>query len=172
MKREQLSPRQAGPSPSAGIDGTDRRIIATLRSHPRCSMTELARRAGVARGTALSRLRRLEEEGVIKGYGPDLDGAKVGFSVTAFTTLEISQNTLEATVSQLAQIPEVMEVHTITGSGDLLCRISATSNDHLHQVIQAVVAIPEVTRSSSDLCLRTSLRRELADLIVHDCGPD
>jgi len=120
----------------------------------------------VARGTALSRLRRLEDEGIIRGYGPDLDGAQIGYAVTSFTTLEIFQNTLAATLSQLEEIPEVMEVHTVTGTGDLLCRVVAQSNDHLHEVIQRIVAIPEVARSSSDLCLTTALRRDLADLIT------
>lgn len=160
-----LTATPAPPGPPA-LDSIDRNVIATLRLYPRCSMTELARRVGVARGTALSRLRRLEDEGIIRGYGPDLDGAQIGYAVTSFTTLEIFQNTLAATLSQLEEIPEVMEVHTVTGTGDLLCRVVAQSNDHLHEVIQRIVAIPEVARSSSDLCLTTALRRDLADLIT------
>lgn len=148
------------------LDPLDRELLMILRQHPRCSMTELARRAGIARGTANARLARLESSGVVLGYGPDIDASRVGFRVTAFTTLEISQDTLATTVSHLLAIPEVLEVHTVTGTGDLLCRIVARTNDHLHDVIQKIVAIPTVAKSSSDLCLTTAFRRDVVDLVT------
>ena len=57
------------------LDDTDRSILRTLRRHPRASITEIARRAGFARGTVYGRLERLERDGVITGWGPELDTA-------------------------------------------------------------------------------------------------
>lgn len=128
-------------------------------------MADVARLAGVARGTAYSRLDRLEAEGVITGYGPDIDPGRAGYGVTAFCTLDILQGSHDKTTSALAAISEVIEVHTVTGVGDLLCRIIARSNDHLHEVLQQIAALPEVTRSQTQLALNTSHRRSVAEVV-------
>jgi DNA-binding Lrp family transcriptional regulator len=130
-------------------------------------MTDLARFAGVARGTAYARLDRLERNGVIVGYGPEVDPRMAGFEVLAFSTLEIAQGSHEPTTASLAQIPEILEVHTITGRGDILCRVAARSNDHLHDVIQAMTSIPSVRRATTQLALNTSFSRSAVDLIVN-----
>ena len=108
---------------------------------------ELARRAGVARGTAQARLDRLVARGVVRGFGPEIDPPSLGYPVLAFTTLEIAQAGVDELVAHLVAIPEVLEVHTITGPGDLLCRIVARSNDHLQAVIAAVLAGPSINRA-------------------------
>jgi len=86
---------------------------------------EASRRLGAARGTVQARLDRMRERGVITGYGPDVDPAALGYEVTAFITLEIRQaGGHDPVAERLAAIPEVLEVHTITGAGDMLCRWS------------------------------------------------
>lgn len=146
------------------LDDTDRSILAVLRLHPRASLTELAAAVGIARGTLYSRLDRLTRTGVITGYGPDVDPRAAGFGVLAFCTLEIQQGTHDDTVRALADIPEMLEIHTVTGVGDLLCRIIARSNDDLHDVLQRVTSVPGVRRSQTQLALATSHRRHVADL--------
>lgn len=141
-------------------------MIAALRRHPRASIAELARSVDISRGTAYSRLERLEREGVVTGYGPDIDEAQAGFSVLAFTMLEISQGSHDDTIARLRLIPEILEIHTVTGGGDLLCRVVARSNDHLHEILQRVVAIPSVTRTETQLSLSSTRRRTAADLLA------
>jgi len=148
------------------IDATDRRLIAALRSRPRASITELSRRTNLARGTVQTRLDRLHKQGVITGHGPDLAPSASGYSVVAFATLSIAQGGHDALVERLASVPEILEVHVITGSGDLLCRVVAHTNDHLHELIQRIVAMPEVTRTDTQLALSTPVFRTLADLFV------
>ena len=58
-------------------------------------------------------------------------------------------------------IPQVLEVHVVTGAGDLLCRVAARSNDHLHDVIQRIVRIDGAIRSQSQLALDTPVQRTL-----------
>lgn len=146
------------------LDETDRSILAALRMRPRGSLTELSSAVGIARGTLYSRLDRLTRTGVIIGYGPDVDPRAAGFGVLAFCTLEIQQGTHDDTVRALADIPELLEIHTVTGAGDLLCRIIARSNDDLHEVLQRVTSVPSVRRSQTQLALATSHRRHVADL--------
>ncbi len=148
------------------LDHVDLRLLAALRDTLRPTHSAIARLVNIARGTVYSRLERLEADGIITGYQPKLDPRQAGFDVVAFATLEISQGTHDATTAALASIPEVLEIHTITGVGDLLCRIVAHSNDHLHQILQTVTSIPTVSRSSSQLALATPHRRELVDLLL------
>ncbi len=147
------------------LDDTDRALIGALRAGGRVSNTQLATAVGLARGTVQSRLARLEDLGVIQSWGPELDARATNYGVTAFTTLSIAQGTHDDVVAHLASIPEVIEVHVVTGAGDLLCRVVATSNDHLHELMQRIVAMPGVIRSESQLALHSPVQRTLADLV-------
>lgn len=146
------------------LDDIDRGILRALRRRPRASLTDVAAGVGIARGTLYSRLDRLTRAGVITGYGPDIDPRVAGYGVLAYCTLEIQQGTHDETVRALADIPEMLEIHTITGPGDLLCRIVARSNDDLHEILQRVTSVPTVRRSQTQLALATSHQRHLADL--------
>ncbi len=153
---------------TGALDRSDRQLIAALRSAPRSSIAQLARTIGVARGTVHTRLARMQERGVIRGYGPDIDAGAAGYDVRAFTTLAIAQGAHERTISYLRAIPEILEVHTITGGGDLLLRIVAQTNEHLHQVLQRVASIPDATRTETHLALATPIQRSVADLIAEE----
>ena len=95
---------------------------------------EASRRLGAARGTVQARLDRMGERGVITGYGPEVDPAALGYEVTAFITLEIRQPAATTRRGTAGRDPEVLEVHTITGVGDLLCRVVARTNSDLQRV--------------------------------------
>ncbi len=150
----------------SGLDLLDRRLIGRLRAAPHSTVSDLARNLDCARGTVLTRLRRLEERRVIVGYGPDVDAAAAGLGVLAFTTLAISQGSHTRVVDHLRTIPEILEIHTVTGSGDLLVRIVARSNDHLHLILQRVVASSDVNRTETQLALSSTVLRTIADLVV------
>jgi DNA-binding Lrp family transcriptional regulator len=147
-------------------DRSDELLIAVIRSHRRATVSEVARRTGMARGTVHSRLDRLEQTGVITGYGPDVDPHAAGFDVLAFTTLAIAQGAHERVVDGLRAVPEIIEIHTVTGAGDLLLRIVARSNDHLHEILQRVSHLDDVVRTETQLALSTSLQHTVADLIA------
>ncbi len=128
--------------------------MALLTAEPRIGVLECARRLGVARGTVQARLEKLQRRGIIRGFGPDLDPAALGYGVTAFVTLEIRQSRgHDAVAEHLTGIPEVLEAHTITGGGDLLCRIVARSNADLQRVIDQIVAHDGIVRASTIIAL-------------------
>jgi DNA-binding Lrp family transcriptional regulator len=136
------------------VDGLDARMIDLLGAEPRIGVLELARRLGVARGTVQARLDKLMARGVVRGFGPDIAPAALGFGVTAFVTLEIRQRYgHDAVAAHLNEIPEVLEAHTITGSGDLMCRIVARSNADLQRVIDQVVGYEGIVRASTIIAL-------------------
>ena len=148
------------------LDASDQALLAALRAQPRASITNLARITGFARGTVQTRLDRLVQRGAVRGFGPDLDPVLVGAPVMAFTTLSISQGSHDDLIDLLAAVEEILDVHVITGSGDLLCRVVASSNDHLHDVLQQIVRMPGVTRADSQLALSTPVSRTLADQLL------
>ncbi len=114
------------------LDALDVALLTALRDHPRAGALELARVTGVARATVSARLRRLEEAGVVTGYGPDIDVTAAGFGVQAFVTLEIAQGAIEAVRRDLEAIPGVLEAHATTGSGDV---VRSTSVISLSQIV-------------------------------------
>lgn len=140
------------------MDDIDRNLIELFTAEPRIGVLEASRRLGIARGTAQSRLDKLQRSGVISGWGPALSPEALGYPVTAFLTLEIRQGAgHEAVARHLAQIPEVLEAHTITGAGDMWARVVARSNADLQRVIDQALADPAIVRSSTVIALATQI---------------
>jgi len=141
-------------SSPVSLDALDADLVALLTEEPRIGVLECARRLRVARGTVQARLDKLVARGVIRGFGPEVSPGAIGFGVTAFVTLEIRQRYgHDPVAAHLAEIPEVLEAHTITGSGDLLCRIVARSNADLQRVIDVVVSYQGIVRASTIIAL-------------------
>lgn len=137
-----------------GLDDLDRRLLSLFADEPRIGVLEASRRLQVARGTVQARLDRLTRTGVITGWGPRISPAALGYPVTAFITLEIDQHPGRDEIrTRLARIPEVLECWTVTGSGDLWCRIVARSNADLQRVIDAVVQDRSVVRTATVIAL-------------------
>jgi DNA-binding Lrp family transcriptional regulator len=148
------------------IDRLDGALIELLAAEPRVGVLEASRRLRVARGTVQARLERLQERGVITGYGPEVDPAALGYEVTAFITLEIRQaGGHDPVAERLAAIPEVLEAHTITGSGDMLCRVVARTNADLQRVLDAIVSTEGVVRSATLISLATQVPYRVLPLV-------
>jgi DNA-binding Lrp family transcriptional regulator len=104
--------------------------------------------------------------GVITGYGPDVDPAALGYEVTAFITLEIRQAGGDDPVAErLAATPEILEVHTITGASELLCRVVARINADPQRVLDAIVSTEGVIRSATLISLATQVRYRILPLV-------
>ncbi|WP_412540741.1 Lrp/AsnC family transcriptional regulator [Longispora sp. K20-0274] len=148
------------------IDDLDVRLLKLLAAEPRIGVLECSRRLGVARGTAQARLDRLVERGVLRGFGPELDPVALGYGVMAFITLEIRQRRGHQPVAEhLAGIPEVLEAHTITGSGDMMCRIVARSNADLQRVIDEIVSVDGIVRASTIIALEEQIHYRVLPLV-------
>ena len=157
------------------MDDLDRRLIDLFATDPRVGVLEASRRLGVARGTVQARIDKLESSGVVTGYGPELSPDALGYPVTAFLTLEIRQGSAElsgrdgaghdAVGTHLAAIPEVLEAHTITGAGDLMCRVVARSNTDLQRVIDQIVGYEGIVRASTIIVLAEQIAYRTTPLV-------
>ena len=147
------------------VDLVDAAVLDLFAAEPRIRVLEASRRLRLARGTVQARLDKLASRGIVTGWGPQIDTGALGFPVTAFVTLEIAQSGHDAIGGRLASIPEVLEVHTITGNGDLLCRVVARSNADLQRVIDQVVATDGIGRTSTVIALATQVGHRVLPLV-------
>jgi DNA-binding Lrp family transcriptional regulator len=148
-----------------GIDELDARLIRALCDTPRAGVMELARQLGVARGTVQARLDKLQQRAIISGFDPDLDIRRMGYEVLAFVSLEIAQGRLDDVCAHLREIPEVLEIHSVTGPGDLHCRVVARTNDHLQHVIGRILEVKGIGRSTTQIAMTEQLRLRVLPLV-------
>ena len=154
----------------ARLDTLDLALLRALTEHPKAGALELSRQLGVARGTVQARLQRLEESGVVTGYGPDVDLSAAGFGVQAFVTLEIAQGALEDVTADLVAMPGVLEAHATTGAGDVLCRVAARSHGELQEVLLQLGRSASVVRSTSVIALSEIVPMRTLPLLLSDGG--
>jgi DNA-binding Lrp family transcriptional regulator len=146
-----------------GIDALDARLIRAISNTPRAGVMELTRQLGVARSTITARLDKLLERGIICGF--DLDLRAMGYEVLAFVSIEIAQGQLRHVAKHLREIPEVLEIHSVTGPGDLHCRVVAHTNDHLQRVIDRILEVQGIDRITTQIALAEQLRLRVLPLV-------
>jgi DNA-binding Lrp family transcriptional regulator len=147
------------------LDRLDLEILRKLCDDARTGVVELSSALGISRNTVQSRVRRLEESGVLTGYQPRVDLAEAGLAVQAFVALEINQVGMASVVSGLARIPQVLEVHATTGREDLLVRVATATQAELQELVVHILAIPGVVHSSTTLALTTPLPYRVIPLL-------
>jgi len=147
------------------LDALDVAILAALRDSPRAGYQELSRALQVSRATVQARLDRLERDGIVTGYGPNVELAAAGFPVLAFATLEIAQGRLDEVTAAMRSIPSVVEAYATTGPGDVHCRLAASSHEDLQLVLIEVSQIPGVARSTSVVALSRLVEYRSVELL-------
>jgi DNA-binding Lrp family transcriptional regulator len=147
------------------LDPTDLKILLALIRDPRIQIGELSETLGIARNTAQSRVRRLLRAGVLRPGGREIDLDAVGYDVVAFVTIEVSHRELDGVVAALRLIPQVLEVHEISGRGDVWCRVVATDTHNLQASLRQVLRIKGVIRTETVLALHTHIPYRTEPLI-------
>ncbi len=139
------------------LDHTDRKIIAVLANEGRISNLELADRIGLSPTPCSRRVRRLEEEGIIMGYGARINPAAMGQSVSVMVQVRLSQQTpadIEAFMSAIHRLPEIKECLLVTGDLDYVLKVQTKDVEALRDfVLKELKAIPSVSETSTMLIL-------------------
>jgi DNA-binding Lrp family transcriptional regulator len=139
------------------MDTIDSTLLQFLRANARTPVALLARQAGVTRATALARIRRLEERGVIRGYtvlemtSEDGVRAHVSIKVTPQSQVRVEQ--------ALAQMTTVQSLHSVSGAADLIAVVVALSTPGLDVALDAIRNLPGVRSTESAILLREKWRR-------------
>ncbi len=141
------------------LDQIDRRILAELQEDGRMTNVELARRAGISAPPCLRRVRRLEEDGVIRGYHADSDPQKLGWAITFFAIVGLEsqkETVLAGFEAEVATWPEVRECHMIRGGSDFLLKLVARDTAHENLLTQRLTGADQVGRVQTLQTIRTS----------------
>jgi len=139
------------------INETDKQILRILQGNSRTTNAEIARQVGMAPSAILERIRKLEERGVIKGYGAQLAGHAIGRGLLAFIFVRMEDMVGESKAAKaLARIPEVLEVHHVAGEDCFLVKVRAASTEALGRLLgEQIGPIKGVRSTRTTIVLRT-----------------
>ena len=140
------------------VDPVNARLLAELQEDPRLSMAELGRRMGMSAPAVTERVRRLEEQEVIRGYRLELDPAALGLPVAAYVRIRPNPGQLPKIAELARQIEEVVECHRVTGEDCFVLKVHMPSIDQLDRLLDLFLAHGSTTTSiiqSSPVPLRS-----------------
>jgi Lrp/AsnC family transcriptional regulator, leucine-responsive regulatory protein len=146
--------------PQVELDATDRRIIAVLQAEGRISNLELADRIGLSPTPCSRRLKRLEESGVILGYGARINPAALGLGISAIVSVRLARQSpadIEEFLTAVRRHPEITECLLVTGNLDYILRIRVEDVDALKTfILTKMKPISCVSETSTMLILEAS----------------
>ena len=137
------------------LDDVDRKLIEALMNNSRASMRQLAIELDVALGTIGNRLKRLEQENIIKGYNVILDPAKVGWEMTVIVGLRITKGRMIEVQKRIAEDPRVFLVYDVTGDYDSFVVAKVEDTDDLNDLTKGVLTSEGIERSLTHVVLNT-----------------
>ena len=135
------------------LNETDKKILKNLLDDARFSSRQIAKNVGVSVGTVLSRIKRMEENGLIKGYSAILDHEKLGYELTVVTEITVSKGRLVEMESEIAKMPGVCGVYDVTGLTDAIIIAKFKSREDLGKFTKHLLALPYVERTNTHVVL-------------------
>ena len=135
------------------MDDTDRQLLSLLRKDARASVATLARKLGVSRGTVTNRVRKLEDEHVIIGYGVRLRPDAEPNQIRAWMGVRVDGNQTRSVVASLLGEPGVAALHDTNGRWDLLAELRAESNAELSAVLERVRLVKGIANTETSILL-------------------
>lgn len=141
------------------LDRHDRAILKELSAEGRLPVTELASRVGLSKTPCQVRLKRLIEEGFIRGFRADLDPERLGLDHVAFAEVKLSDTreaALTAFNAAVRMVPEIESCHMIAGAFDYLLKVRTADIREYRRVLGEVIsALPHVESSSTHVAMET-----------------
>lgn len=135
------------------MDQIDERMLALLRRDGRASMAELGRAVGLSRTAALARVRRMEDEGVIRGYRAEVTDERAAAAHVARVAIVVRTPDVRVYVRRLLTLPEVTEVESVAGEYDLLVRLATDTAGNLDAVLDRLASWRETVRTTTFVVL-------------------
>jgi DNA-binding Lrp family transcriptional regulator len=137
------------------LDETDVKILKVLTADARLSSRQIAKQCDISIGTALSRIKKMEIEGIIKGYTAILDQEKLGYELTVVTEITVSKGRLLEMENEIARIPNVCCVYDLTGLADAAIIAKFKNREDLSKFTKHLLSLPYVERTNTHVVLTT-----------------
>lgn len=142
------------------LDEVDKIILNMLQEDARKPFKEMAEKAGVSEATIHVRVKRLQKEGVIKGFKAIVDPKLVGKSTTAFILVKADQRTFSKAMEKIKGMDDVYEVYDVTGSYYAILKVRTKDTEELASLIDEIGSVEGVTATETAVVLR-SIKEEL-----------
>jgi DNA-binding Lrp family transcriptional regulator len=153
-------------------DPTDAALLQALTADPRAATAALAERVGLSRNTVKARLTRWAAVGALSTFERTITPEFLGYPLRAFVFTNVEQRLLTVVANALSNVPEVVEVHGLSGATDLLIQVVARDADDLYRVAGHILSIRGVQRTNTALVMRDLVGFRLTPLIDRICaGP-
>jgi Lrp/AsnC family leucine-responsive transcriptional regulator len=140
------------------LDKTDRKILDIVSADARISITELARQVALSKTPVLARLKRLEKQGVIRGYSAQIDPVRLGLDHVAFVEVKLSdtrEKALSAFNAAVAAVPEIEECHMIAGAFDYLLKVRTRDMTRYRIVLgERISRMPHVAHTATHVAMQ------------------
>ena len=147
------------------LDRFDLDLLSALSADPRATVVALAERLGLSRNTVQARMARLERAGVFLSYERAISSAALGFPIEAFISAIVRQADLPRITAELAHVPEIVQVHGLSGQVDLLVRVACRDTQHLFDTDARILAIDGVERTETSLVMGEVIGYRVAPLM-------
>lgn len=129
------------------LDAVGRTLVLALQENARASYAELGRLVGLSPPAVAERVKRLEEQGVLKGFRAEVDRARMGYSLSAFVRLRCRADKFPAVEEFARAVPEVVECHEVAGEDAYVFKVIARSIQHLDETLLRLAAFGATTSS-------------------------
>ncbi|MGQ9720703.1 MAG: Lrp/AsnC family transcriptional regulator [Candidatus Jordarchaeum sp.] len=137
------------------IDNIDKKILKELLANARQSHREIAKKIEVSVGTVVTRTKKMEEEGLIKGYTAILDHERLGYELTVVTEITVSQGRLLEVDKEISKNPHTCAVYDVTGTVDAIIVAKFRNRNELSNFTKGLLSIPYVERANTHVVLNT-----------------
>jgi DNA-binding Lrp family transcriptional regulator len=141
------------------MNSTDEALLSLLLDNGRESTSALARKLSISRATVQSKIKRLEETGVIQGYSAQLGDEYANRLVSAHVLITVHQKQTAQTNLKLSAIPQIRALFAISGDYDLIAVVRTETTEQLSRILDDIGNLEGVERTNSSLILETKLRR-------------
>ena len=135
------------------MDELEKKVVRALNQNSRKSFREIAKEIGTSAPVVISKIKRLEEAGAIKGYIPILDPEYFGYTLMAVVALRISHGKLIEAQERIAEDPRVMAIYDVTGDWDSIVIAYFKSREDLDSFIKRILAQKYVDRTVTHIVL-------------------
>ncbi|RSB59382.1 Lrp/AsnC family transcriptional regulator [Atlantibacter subterranea] len=143
------------------IDDIDRQILACLAEDARLSLKVLSGKVGLSSPSTAERLKRLEEKGVIQGYGARINLASLGYSLQALVRVKPLPGMLHKVEKMIQALPECIECDKVTGEDCFVMRLVVRSIDQLDVLLDGLA---DYAQSNTSIVKSSPVTRRLPPL--------
>lgn len=139
------------------MDHIDEKILVILKKNGKASATEISKIVGLSIPAVSERIRKMEHNGILEGYGAKISRRKTGYNVTAFIMVNLERSGEDDEFRQnVVGFQEVLECHHVVGAFDYLLKVLVKTPDDLeHFLMDKLNEIPTVASSQTFMCLST-----------------